>query len=100
MLLNTLHTQTALRRGRTQNKTSAAAELRNPGLQKWFKVHSSILAPTRSPESLSFPVSLPMRHRWASQVVLVVKNPPTNAGDIRDEVDLMKQAAGTLAQSK
>ena len=23
-------------------------------------------------------------HYWASQVVLVVKNPPANAGDIRD----------------
>ena len=26
--------------------------------------------------------------KWASQVALVVKNPPTNAGDIRD-VDLI-----------
>jgi len=25
-------------------------------------------------------------YRWASQVVLVVKNPPTNAGDIRDTI--------------
>ena len=77
MVLKILHTQTARRWGRTQNKTSAAAGLRNPGLQKWFKVHSSILASTHPPESLSFPVSLPMRHRCASQVALVVKNPPT-----------------------
>ena len=25
-----------------------------------------------------------MVHYWASQVVLVAKNPPTNAGDVRD----------------
>ena len=26
----------------------------------------------------------PISKRWASQVVLVVKNPPTDAGDLRD----------------
>ena len=29
-------------------------------------------------------LSLECNKEWASQVVLVVKNPPTNAGDIRD----------------
>ena len=27
---------------------------------------------------------MPGNHDWASQVALVVKNPPANAGDIRD----------------
>ena len=31
-----------------------------------------------------FQISVFMFFRWASQVALVVKNPPANAGDIRD----------------
>ena len=33
---------------------------------------------------MSSRISLPVTHPWASQVVLVVKNPPANAGDMRD----------------
>ena len=37
-----------------------------------------------SPESLLCLNSAPTTHIWASQVELVVKNPPANAGDLRD----------------
>ena len=38
--------------------------------------------------------------QWASQVVLVVKNPPTNAGDIRDTGQEDPLEEGTATHSR
>ena len=51
---------------------------------KWLNSSNNIKPETSShvTEQLSW-VPLPYRSPWASQVVLVVKNPPANAGDVR-----------------
>ena len=42
------------------------------------------MVPDEGPETCSIHKNLFASPQWASQLALVVKNPPANAGDIRD----------------
>ena len=63
----------------------------SPTRWTWVWVNTGSWWWTRRPGLLWFMGSQRVRHDWAtelnwkSQVVLVIKNPPTNSGDLRDE---------------
>ena len=61
------------------------------GYQNVFQNGCTTLTPVDKVEGISFPRFLPrydtirfFKWYWASQMALVIKNPPTNAGDMRD----------------
>ena len=73
------------------NDTAWDGWMVSPTRWTWVWVNTGSWWWTRRPGLLWFMGSQRVRHDWAtelnwkSQVVLVIKNPPTNSGDLRDE---------------